>query len=134
MRVAVIGSRECEGLTVEKVLANIPKECTEIVSGGARGVDQLARQAAKALGLLYTEYLPDYNVFGKKAPLVRNTSIIAHADYVLAFWDYHSNGTRDALLKGLRQDKPIKIVLLREPFDDIRTVGSPYGQEEEAGS
>ena len=51
MRVAVIGSRQCGSLSAEEVVARLPEGCTEIVSGGARGVDRLAREAARRLGL-----------------------------------------------------------------------------------
>ncbi len=40
MKVAVIGSR---GLTVEDLGKYLPEGTTEIVSGGARGVDTCAR-------------------------------------------------------------------------------------------
>ena len=58
MRVAVIGSRNSRGLTVEDIIQKIPKNCTELVSGGAIGVDRLARQAAKRLDLPLIEYRP----------------------------------------------------------------------------
>ena len=71
----------------------IPLNCTRLISGGAEGVDQLARQAAETLGIPLTEYLPDYETYGRRASLVRNSQIIAEADLVLAFWDMSSHGT-----------------------------------------
>ena len=41
MKVAVIGSRN---LTVENLGQYLPEETTEIVSGGAKGVDTCARE------------------------------------------------------------------------------------------
>lgn len=114
LRVAVIGSRQCGDLNVDTVIENIPEDCTAIISGGAMGVDSLARQAAERLGLPFTEYLPDYATFGKLAPIVRNSTIVENSDMLLAFWDYRSRGTRDALLKGMEQRKKIKIILLEE--------------------
>lgn len=112
MKLAVIGSRNCEGLTIERVIENIPKNCTMIISGGAYGVDELAKKAAIALGIPIKEYFPDYTTFGKKAPLIRNTSIVNDSDMVLAFWDYQSKGTRNTLLKSLNQKKEIKIIII----------------------
>ncbi len=43
MKVAVVGSR---GLRVEHLEEYLPKETTEIISGGARGVDTSAREYA----------------------------------------------------------------------------------------
>ena len=58
MRGAVIGSRS---LSVTNLEAYLPADVTEIVSGGARGIDQSAREYAHAHHLKLTEYLPDYN-------------------------------------------------------------------------
>ena len=91
MRVAVIGSR---GLHVENLEDYLPKDTTEIVSGGARGVDTSAREYALKHGLKLTEYLPEYGKYGRGAPLRRNIAIIEHADLVLAFWDGISKGTK----------------------------------------
>ena len=41
MKIAVIGSR---GLKVNDLEKYLPKEVTEIVSGGARGIDTCARE------------------------------------------------------------------------------------------
>ena len=38
----------------------------------ARGVDTLARQAAKLLGLPIWEIYPQYQLYGRTAPLIRN--------------------------------------------------------------
>ena len=54
MRVAVIGSRGLCVLNLEKYL---PKEVTEIVSGGAKGVDTSAREYAISHGIKLTEFL-----------------------------------------------------------------------------
>ena len=48
MRVAVIGSR---GLLVDDLEDYLPEETTEIISGGARGVDASAKAFALQLGL-----------------------------------------------------------------------------------
>lgn len=114
MKVAIVGSRDIGDLTLEKMLSEIPKEATAIVSGGAFGVDSMARDASKILGLPLIEFFPNYPLFGRKAPLVRNSQIVNEADMVIAFWDYKSNGTRDALIKALKKEKKIKIVIINE--------------------
>ena len=92
MKVAVVGSR---GLSVSNLGDYLPKETTEIISGGAKGVDTSARLYAQANGIKLTEFLPDYEKYpGKIAPLKRNILIIEAADLVLAFWDGKSRGTK----------------------------------------
>ena len=84
MKIAVIGSR---GLKVDNLEKYLPEETTEIVSGGAKGIDTCAREYALAKGLKLTEFLPEYAKYGRIAPLKRNLQIIDYADCVLAFWD-----------------------------------------------
>lgn len=91
MRVAVIGSR---GLTVDDLGKYLPEGTTEIVSGGARGIDTCAREYAVSHGIKLTEFLPEYEKFGRGAPLKRNITIIENSDIILAFWDGSSHGTK----------------------------------------
>ncbi|MBD5129440.1 MAG: DUF2493 domain-containing protein [Ruminococcaceae bacterium] len=91
MKVAVIGSR---GLTVNDLGKYLPENTTEIISGGARGIDSCAREYALAHNIKLTEFLPEYEKYGRSAPLKRNITIIKNADMVLAFWDGVSRGTK----------------------------------------
>lgn len=114
MRVAVIGSRKCDNISVDDIIGFIPSNCSEIISGGADGIDSLAADAAKKLGIKLTEFLPDYNRFGKAAPLARNTTIIKNSDYILAFWDYQSTGTRFVITECIKNNVPCKIIEIDE--------------------
>lgn len=109
MKVAVIGSR---GLWVENLGNYLPPGVTEIVSGGAKGIDSCARQYAQEHGLKLTEFLPDYRRYGRGAPLKRNLEIIAYADQVLAFWDGNSSGTKYVIDQCNRQKKKVTVYLL----------------------
>lgn len=91
MKAAVIGSR---GLSVTDLGRYLPENTTEIVSGGAKGVDTSAREYALSHGIKLTEFLPEYTKYGRSAPLKRNITIIEYSDIVLAFWDGKSRGTK----------------------------------------
>ncbi len=91
MKVAVIGSR---GLTVNDLEKYLPEDTTEIVSGGAKGIDACARDYAMSHDIKLTEFLPEYSRYGRGAPLKRNLQIIEYADVVIAFWDGKSRGTK----------------------------------------
>lgn len=106
MKVAVIGSR---GLSVKNLGKYLPADTTEIVSGGARGVDTSAKEYAKTHGLKLTEFLPEYKKYGRTAPLKRNITIIEYADIVLAFWDKKSHGTKFVIDNCKQRGVPVKI-------------------------
>ena len=111
VRVAVIASRNIKAFDLSKYL---PEGTDELVSGGARGVDTVAREYARSAGLPITEFLPEYDKYGKGAPLVRNVSIIEYADIVLAFWDGKSRGTRFVIDKCKKLGKEVRIFMAEQ--------------------
>lgn len=111
MKVAVIGSRRLQITNLEDYL---PENTTEIVSGGAWGVDASAREYALRHGLKLTEYLPEYSRYGRGAPLKRNIAIIESADLVLAFWDGSSRGTKYVIDNCKKRNIPIQVYLLEK--------------------
>ena len=72
MKLAIIGSRN---LIIEHLEDYLPDNVTEIVSGGAKGIDRLAAEYAKKHQLPLTEFLPDYARYGRGAPFIRNRQI-----------------------------------------------------------
>ena len=107
MKVAVIGSRNACVDNLERYLG---VEVTEIVSGGAKGIDTCARQYALTHHIKLTEFLPDYARYGRGAPLRRNLQIIEYSDWVLAFWDGMSRGTRYVIEQCRKQGKPVTVI------------------------
>lgn len=65
MKAAVVGSR---GLSVADMDKYLPKGITEIISGGAKGVDTSAKEFALPHGITITESLPDYKKVRKGVP------------------------------------------------------------------
>ena len=106
MKVAVVGSRN---LQVDDLGKYMPDGVTEIVSGGARGVDTSAREYALTHNIKLTEFLPEYERYGRSAPIKRNLQIIRYADMVLAFWDGKSHGTRFVIENCKKENVPIKV-------------------------
>lgn len=82
----------------------------EVISGGAAGADSIGATIARRNGIRVTEYLPDWERYGKRAGFVRNELIIRNADAVLAFWDGQSKGTANSLSIAKRLKKPTVIV------------------------
>lgn len=106
MKIAIIGSRDLKVKNLEKYL---PENTTEIVSGGARGIDTCAKEYALLHGIRLTEFLPEYEKYGRGAPLKRNLQIIAYADEVIAFWDGTSHGTKYVIDNCKKQNKKVTV-------------------------
>ena len=109
MKVAVIGSR---GLHVTNFEKYLPEGVSEIVSGGARGIDSDAELYAHENGLKMTVFLPDYARYGRGAPIRRNKEIVDYADEVIAFWDGKSRGTMNVIEYCKKQCKKITVIKL----------------------
>lgn len=101
MRLCIAGSRDLlphvDEIEAEvfKLERNLGRQVVTLINGGARGVD--------AQALLWLDryrptvhlirHLPDYQKYGKHAPLMRNILMGAESDALLAFWDGKSTGT-----------------------------------------
>ncbi len=110
MKIAVIGSRKLKHVDL---VSYVPKTVTEIVSGGALGIDSCAADYAKVMGIKLTEFLPDYRRYGKGAPIRRNKQIAEYADEGIAFWDGKSKGTKNTIELFKKLGKPITVILIQ---------------------
>ena len=108
MKVAVIGSRTIKIINMEKYL---PEDVTEIISGGAKGVDTSARNYALKNNIKLAEILPDYDKYGKVAPLKRNDIIVDISDLVIAFWDGKSRGTKYVIDYCNKNHKELRVYI-----------------------
>ena len=101
--VAVVGSRTfndypllCE--TLDAFLAQFDK--VALISGGARGADQLAERYALEHSILIQVLKPDWSV-GRHAGLLRNADIVKACDHMVAFQRENSRGTANSIERFL---------------------------------
>jgi len=83
---------------------------SEIVSGGAVGADGLGAKFAREYDIKLTEFIPDWQKYGRSAGFKRNEEIISAADFVLTFWDGLSRGTENSIDWARKQKKPTLII------------------------
>lgn len=81
-----------------------------IVSGMARGADQLGVRFAGEHGLALYKYPANWNGLGKRAGFIRNTQMGNFSDGLLAFWDGQSNGTKHMVDYMHRLKKPVHLI------------------------
>lgn len=94
----IAGSRN---ITNYSVLIEAIKECgwipTAILSGGASGVDKLGERYAKENSIPLERYVPNWAAHGKAAGIIRNQTMAALAESLIAVWDGKSKGTKNML-------------------------------------
>jgi predicted Rossmann fold nucleotide-binding protein DprA/Smf involved in DNA uptake len=115
MNIAVIGGRtRTDKDFVCKTLNAFIKPGDILVSGGAEGIDTIARDYAAVNKLLIVEFLPIGSKYAKGANpyLERNKDIAVLADVVLAFPSRQSSGTWHTI--GVAKELGKRIIIFEE--------------------
>jgi hypothetical protein len=107
--IAIVGSRDFPNLELVRNFVEGLDDGTVIVTGGARGVDQVAEDAALSCAFTVQVIKPDWQRYGRGAGMIRNTQIEKVSDEVVAFWDGQSRGTEDTINKFRKAGKPVTI-------------------------
>ena len=125
MKVAVIGSRSFNDyMLLSEELKKYEISC--IISGGAKGADQLAERyalkhniptvifEAKWNDLSHPNAVIKKNSWGKEYDAMagkrRNKDIVNAADCIIAFWDGRSPGTQDSIDFAKKLEKPLIVI------------------------
>lgn len=104
-KVAIVGSRDYPHKQhVIDYVQSLPPE-TVIISGGARGVDTWAEQAAREQGMQTIIYPAEWDKYGKSAGFRRNADIVSEADKVVAFHHNASKGTAHTINLAIQENK-----------------------------
>jgi YspA, cpYpsA-related SLOG family len=115
MKLIIAGSRTVDhGAAydaIESALSDVDSPITEIVSGGARGVDRIGERWARKHGFTVKPFVPDWSQ-GKQAGIVRNIAMGKYADRLLAIWDGKSSGTKQMIDWMRMYGKPVQVITL----------------------
>ena len=110
MKIAIVGSRTFNDYYYfgDELLRRVSlSDMDVIISGGAKGVDKLAEDFAKANDIPFKEFKANWEKYGKGAGFIRNSLIVEKADMVIAFWDGKSTGTKDSIDKAIKKRKTL---------------------------
>ena len=110
LKLLIAGSRKINYFDFSKY---IPNDITTIISGGAKGIDSLAEDYADAHRLSKIIIRPEYNKYGKAAPLKRNELLVQIADKILIVWDGLSKGTKYTIDYANKLNKDMKIIIVK---------------------
>jgi len=109
MRLAIVGSRGFSNYNFLKEILD-EENIEVIVSGGAKGADQLAERYANEKSLETNIFYPDWKKHGKQAGFVRNKEIVDNCDKLIAFWDGKSKGTNHSVYLARNKGKEVKVI------------------------
>jgi len=108
VKVIVAGSRSITDLSVvELAIKDSALQATEIVSGGACGVDRLGERWASNHRLPIKRFTAQWATRGYGAGYVRNREMAHYADALVAVWDGRSGGTRHMIETMQAAGKPV---------------------------
>jgi hypothetical protein len=98
MKLIIAGSRTLTDYSwmetkLNNVLANTTEDVT-IISGGAKGADQLGERYAETRGYNVIKMPADWATHGKKAGYLRNTEMAKECTHAIIFWDGESPGSK----------------------------------------
>ena len=114
MKVIIAGGREItDKELVHTAVASAGFTITEVVSGGARGVDVMGETWGKKNGIPVRIFWAEWTKYGKKAGYLRNQQMAQYADALIAI-PGKGPGTRNMIQCMEKLKKPL-FVLERKP-------------------
>lgn len=110
MKTIIAGSRK--GVSIDDFLNaidSLPWKITEVISGGAEGVDSLAEAWADNKKMPLKIYETDWKKYKSAAGFIRNEEMLkdSGAEALLAIWDGESKGTKHMI--KIAQKKGLKV-------------------------
>ena len=94
---------------INRCIAEIRKRYKiTVISGGARGTDNLGELYAIENGFDVKKYLPDWERYGKSAGPLRNKIMVDKADFIICFWNGKSRGTASTVKYAIKTGKPLR--------------------------
>ncbi|QKF94542.1 DUF2493 protein [Fadolivirus algeromassiliense] len=113
IKLGIVGGRDYNDYNnFKKIVDNYIEEIgqpSEIISGGASGVDTMAEKYAIENNIPMTIFKPEWERHGKAAGIIRNTDIVNASTHILALPSKKSIGTYDSINKAKKLNKILKV-------------------------
>lgn len=102
MKIIIAGSRSITSMEhVVRAIELSGFKITEVVSGGAKGVDQLGEAWASINDIPIKPFKADWTRHGRQAGILRNIQMAKYADGLIAVWDGVSAGTHHMVREAI---------------------------------
>jgi len=112
-KVAIVGYREFTDYKTFKhhILTSVePEKISQVISGGARGTDQLAKRFAAEYHIPLKEHKADWKLLGVAAGPIRNQKIAKECQLLIAFDHPKSKGTKQIIKAVNRINKRVIVI------------------------
>jgi YspA, cpYpsA-related SLOG family len=111
MQLIIAGSRTFTDYQLLcQTLAPDRHRITQVITGGAKGADQLGYRWAWKHTIRHQLFRADWERFGKSAGVRRNYQMAQAGDLLLAFWDGRSAGTQHMISCMQQLRKPVVVI------------------------
>jgi len=116
-KLIVAGSRGWDDrqLAIQSIVDFQHKHCNgrhlHIISGTARGADQMGEEIAQLYHLPVTQMPANWSIFGRSAGYRRNKEMALIADGALVLWDGESRGSKHMYDLALKHKLDVELVL-----------------------
>lgn len=110
MRTIIAGSRTItDPKVIEEAIAASGFTITEVVCGGAAGVDTLGKDWAVLRGIPVKMFPADWDTYGKAAGPIRNAQMADYADQAICIFDVQAEcrGTKNMMSLMNGRVKPV---------------------------
>ena len=112
MKVIVAGGRDFRDWDLLSATLDEEKDLIdEVVCGEAKGADLAGKHWAELNDIPVTSFCADWSTYGKSAGPIRNKEMANYADYLIAFWDGKSRGTKNMIEEMRHAGKHGKVIL-----------------------
>lgn len=119
MKLIIAGSRrlrtdkELVWLVADGIMTHgLRDKVSEVVSGGARGIDLAGEAWAELRGIPIKRFPADWDRYGKAAGPIRNQAMAEYGDALLAIWDNQSLGTKHMISSMRLHAKPCYVYVV----------------------
>ena len=118
MKLIIAGGRDFRDIVrAFRDLEPFERVVTEVVSGGARGADDIGEEWAAYYKKPVKRFPANWDRHGKSAGYRRNVEMADYADAVVAFWNGESRGTRHMI--QIAQAKGLKVTVFAYDCDEL---------------
>lgn len=112
-KVIIAGSRVFNNYNLLKEICDeLLNDSFEIVSGTAKGADQLGEKYGLENNLKIKRFPADWNTYGKSAGYIRNEEMAKYATHCICFWNGESKGTKHMINLANKYELKLKTIII----------------------